>query len=106
MKLIKEDNKIAELEQSSEERKKLEREAMKKALEDFKQSSAYPYVMKFFKEQEDRIIKEIDTIQKEEMKKVFMLPATKQREKIAEMSKRDIILTGLLGSLKTIKGKL
>lgn len=106
MKLIKENKKVESLEQSMEERKKLERDAMTKALDDFRKSSAYPYVMKFFREYEEQITNEIQTIQNEEMKRVFLLPTTKQREKISEMSKRDSILTGVLGTLKRIKNKL
>ena len=106
MKQIKPDKSKEFEEKSREELKRSEREAMKQALEDFRQSSAYPYVMKFFKEQEEYIIGEIERIQNEEMKNVFMLPATKQREKISEMSKRNSVMTAVLAILKSVKGKL
>jgi hypothetical protein len=106
MKPIIIDKKIEQEENDRAERKELEMEAMKNAISEFRLSSAYPYVMKFFKEQEDRIINEIESIQNDEIKKVFMLPATKQREKIAEMSKRDAVLTGVLSIIKNVKNKL
>lgn len=106
MKQIREDKEIARQEESIEAVKQMEKESMDKALESFRKSAAYPYVMKFFKEYEDQLVSEIEAIQNSEMKKIFMLPKTKQVEKIAEMAKRDMILTGVLGTLKRIKGKL
>ncbi len=106
MKLIEEDKKQEEKEQRDKERRQAEEDAMNEALEQFRQSTAYPYVMKFFQEREDKMTQEIEAQQTEEMKKVFMLPLKEQRAKIAEMSKRNTILTGVLSIIKQVKNKL
>jgi hypothetical protein len=106
MKEIKLDKKKAREEESNEALKKAEQRMMNQALEDFHKSYAYPYVMKFFQEYENQLIGEITDIQTKEMKEVFLLPAVKQKEKIINMSKRDLILTAVLSIILKVKRKL
>lgn len=106
MKIIEQDNKKAEKERIKEETRKEELKIMNEALDEFRESRAYPYVIKFFDEYEKQIKREINDIQIKEMDKVFMLPLKEQRATIAQMSKRNTILLGVLSIIKRVKGKL
>lgn len=88
------------------EQKRLKQEAMDKALEEFKSHPARPYVIKFFKDYEEQFIGELEEMQASEMRKLYMLPLKEQRAKLVEMSKRDVVLTGVLSILKRVKRKL
>lgn len=106
MKQIKRDPKQAELEAKKANQKQEEAERREEALEQFRTSSAYPYVMEIFEQYENQLYTEVENIQMEEMRKLYMLPLKEQRAKLVEMSKRDSILTGALAIIKRVKRKL
>jgi|GEM_PF-2624388 hypothetical protein len=106
MKLVQEDKKVENTEEIQASLKESEAESMGKALEEFRQAPYYRYVCKFFDEYEAQLTNEIYGMQTEEMRKVFMLPLKEQRAKIAQMSKRDSIITGVLSIIKQVRRKL
>ena len=107
MKKITKDKKVEAKEKIQEEIKKTKKENFDEAKKEFQESAFYPYLVSFFEKEEKRIADQLNSIQYEEMKSVFLLPTAKERNaKIQQMSKRDTILTGVLGSLKNIKRKL
>lgn len=99
-KRIEEREKIEALLRSEEAKKHQD------TMNEFRSSAAYGYIMDYFKRAEDRIIGELESMQHNDMKSVFMLPLKEQRAKVAEMSKRDAILTGVLSIIKQVKNRL
>ena len=106
MELLNIDDKKKRLEEIEQAKKDADRNQMKTALEEFRKSSAYPYIIRFFNEHETKFVDEITRIQTQQMKEVFMLPVKEQRTLLAQMSKRDIILTGVLAIIRRVKEKL
>lgn len=106
MKEIKRDKKIAQEEAVQKENRDKEKEDYDKAMKDFRKSPAYKYIIEFFDKAEKRIVDEIESQQKEEMKKVFIMTPKEQQDTIIQMSKRNSILTGVLSVLKKVKERV
>jgi prenyltransferase beta subunit len=106
MKEIKIDKKVAQQEELAKEVAQKEKERYDKAMQSFRKSPAYRYVMEHFNNSEKRIIDELEQMQVRDMKSIFMLSKIEQQLKLEEMSKRDSILSGVLSIIKQVKNKL
>jgi len=106
MKLIKRSKKIEAQERAREAVREAEKEAYDKAMDEFRKSKVYPYVIERFNRVEERVTKEINDLQNADMKKIFLLSRDRKIKKLDEMSKRDLVLTGLLGMLREVKSML
>lgn len=106
MKEIKKDSKKAKEEALKELRIKEDKERYEKAMKKFRESPAYGYVMEYFNKYEKKIVDELEQMQLRDMKSVFMLSKKEQQAKIEEMSKRDVILSGVLSIIKQVKNRL
>lgn len=106
MKIVERDQKIEEQEAKQVEFLREKKRLHDESMQAFRESSAYEHVLRYFDDYTKDLEDEIDEMQLRDMKDVFMLPAKEQRVKMAKMSKRHAIITGVLSIIKQVKNKL
>lgn len=106
MKIVEKDAKKGKEELAAYEASKRVTENKIEILEEFRKSPAGDLVKEIFQEEIDSADATVRKILENDMKAVFLMEESKKKEHLELMSKKELVLTEIMGILKTVMGRI
>lgn len=97
---------MAQSELQKYEADKLNLENRIKVMEDFRDSAAGTLIKEIFEEEMQDIEDHVRKIIQTDMKAVFLMKESEKKEHIEQLSKKELVLSEVLGVILTIKGRV